>query len=159
MYLLNIGLKPPIRVEIVIEPVSTGDLKKLTKKDFFFDWKELESSEFWKLRLVNDTAILGVMSLTYHTLEDRIEINLIASRRDNVGPTKQYERIAGCLIGWACRLAVKKYGFMACVSLRPKSKLIEHYQKAYGMLSAGPQLYLEGKPLYTLIQKYIDHEY
>lgn len=158
MYLLNRGANRPTPVEAIIEPVTVSDLKKLTKKDFHFTWKDFTDTELWKLRIADSKDMLGAMSLTYYPLEYRIEINLIASRSDNFGPGKQYDRIAGCLIGWACRLAVKEYGYLACVSLKPKTRLVKHYQSKYGMLDGGQQLYLEGRPLYTLIQTYIDHE-
>jgi hypothetical protein len=102
--------------------------------------------------------MLGAMSLTDFPSESRIEINLIASQHNNVGTEKLYDRIAGCLISWACRLAVGKYGYNACVSLNPKTRLINYYKKKYGMLSAGMQLYIEGLNLYQLIQTYIDYE-
>lgn len=158
MYLLNRGTDPPTPVRAIIEPVSGGDMKRLTKKDFYFSWKDFTETELWKLRIADNQDILGVMSLTYYPAEYRIEINLIASRRDNTGPTKQYDRVAGCLIGWACRLAVKRYGYLACVSLKPKTQLREYYQNHYGMLDGGRQLYVEDGPLYKLIQTYIDHE-
>lgn len=148
----------PVPVKVAIEPVAVGDIRNLTKKDFYFSWKEYTETELWKLQLVDSAEILGVMSLTYHPSEYRIEINLIASHRNNVGTNKQYDRIAGCLIGWACRLAVKQYGFRACVSLTPKTKLIEHYRNHYNMLNGGQQLYVEDASLYSLVQTYIDHE-
>lgn len=158
MYLLNRGSDPPVPVEAIIEPVAISDLKKLTKKDFHFAWKDFLETELWKLRTTENREILGVMSLTYYPLEYRIEINLIASRRDNTGSGKQYDRIAGCLIGWACRLAVKEYAHLAGISLKPKTRLVKYYQDKYGMLSGGQQLYLDGRPLYQLIETYIDHE-
>ncbi|OIN57004.1 hypothetical protein [Arsenicibacter rosenii] len=158
MYLLNKGSDPPVPVEAIIEPVAISDLKKLTKKDFYFVWKDFLETELWKLRTTESREILGVMSLTYYPLEYRIEINLIASRRDNTGSDKQYDRVAGCLIGWACRLAVKEYAHLAGISLKPKTRLVKHYQEKYGMLSGGQQLYLDGRPLYQLIETYIDHE-
>lgn len=158
MYLLNRGVDPPAPVEAIVEPITTSDLPKLTKKNFLFNWKDLAETQLWKLRLADSKELLGAMSLTEYPHEYRIEINLITSRRDNVGADKQYDRIAGCLIGWACRLAVKQYGHQACVSLRPKTRLIKHYQAKYGMLNAGQQLFLEGVPLYNLIKTYIDHE-
>lgn len=158
LYLLNLAKKPPEPVEVIIERVLTSDVKKITQRDFFFAWKDFQETELWKIRFPEREEIYGIMSLSYFPSEYRIEINLIASRSDQVGPSKQYQRIAGTLIAWACRLAVKEYGYKACVSLTPKTKLVEHYQKAYGMLSAGRQLFVEGFSLYKLIQTYVDHE-
>ncbi|GAB3162604.1 N-acetyltransferase [Telluribacter humicola] len=158
MYLLYIGVNPPAYVKAVIEPLTSSDLSKLTPRDFYFNWKDFEDTDLWKLRLQDSNEILAAMSLTGFPSESRIEINLIASRRNNVGPEKQYDRVAGCLIGWACRLAVGKYGVDACVSLTPKTQLINYYKNKYSMLSAGTQLYVDGPTLYQLIQTYIDHE-
>lgn len=86
--------------------------------------------------------------------EKRIEIKLLASSVENIGKGKIYEGIAGCLIAFACRLAVDKYGAEACVSLVPKTELIKHYMQKYHMLHAGWQLYLEGKELNKLLKEY-----
>jgi hypothetical protein len=39
-----------------------------------------------------------------------------------MGSGKQYEGIAGCLIAYTAREALKKYGGLAGVSLKPKQK-------------------------------------
>ncbi len=87
--------------------------------------------------------------------EYRMEIKLLASARENVGDGKEYEGIAGCLIGFACRESVKRYGDLACVSLMPKTELQEHYRRKYGMIDAGHQLCVEGLSLIKLINKYL----
>ena len=158
MHLFDRTADPTASVSAVIEPVNTGDVKKLTRKNFLFNWSDFSETELWKIRTEDSKEILGVMSLTYYASEERIEINLIASKKDNVGTNKRYDRIAGCLIGWACRLAVKEYGSSACVSLKPKTKLAQHYQRKYGMKNAGQQLFLDGISLYSLIRQYVDYE-
>lgn len=158
MYLLDRSANPPSPVEVMIEPVTESDLETLTPEDYYFNWKDFEKTELWKIRRVNSKDILGAMSLTSVPSDARIEVNLICSRRDNVGSQKQYDRIVGCLLSWAGRLAVKEHGHLACISLIPKTRLIKHYQNKYGMLRAGQQLFLEGIPLYRLIQTYIYNE-
>lgn len=64
MYLLNRRVEPPMPVEAIIEPILAGDIKKVTKKDFLFNWKDFADTDLWKLRIVDSKEILGVMSLT-----------------------------------------------------------------------------------------------
>jgi hypothetical protein len=40
--------------------------------------------------------------------EKRIEIKLLANSRENQGRNKLYNRVAGCLIAYACNLAKEK---------------------------------------------------
>ena len=87
--------------------------------------------------------------------EKRIEIKLLASSVENIGKGRIYEGIAGCLIAFAGRLAVVKYGAEACVSLVPKTELINHYMQKYYMQHAGWQLFLEGKELNELLKEYL----
>jgi len=87
---------------------------------------------------------------TYHPDELRIEIKLLASSKENTGAAKIYEGIAGCLIAFACRESLSKYGDMACVSLVPMTYLKEHYIQKYNMGNAGWQVFLDGKILYDM---------
>ena len=141
---------------VAIEPIEKDDWVQLTKTNFFFDWKKERGNELWKLTRSESTIILGVMSLIDYPAEYRIEIHLLASRRQEVGQKKIYSRIAGCLIAWACRLAAQRYGPLACVCLIPKTELRSHYMDVYGMSDAGWQLFLEEVALHNLIDKYID---
>lgn len=144
------------RLSVAIDLVVAADWRHLTKASFFFDWKQEKANVLWKLTLLNDSQILGVMSLVDHPAESRIEIHLIASQRQQVGSKKIYGHIAGCLIAWACRLAVQSYAGLACVSLLSKTELKTHYMNAYGMMDAGRQLFLEGTPLFKLLDQYLD---
>lgn len=144
----------PVRVGVVVDE----DYKLLTKKRYFFAWKSFKfrtDTRVFKLQTYDNDDILGVMALIDFPLEKRIEINLLASSVENVGDTKIYEGIAGNLIAYACRVAVRQYGSDACVSLKPKTKLKQHYIRKYGMLDAGLQLFLEGKVLNDIIFKYL----
>lgn len=113
----------------VISQVEPEDFANLTQERYFFTWKSLrQTATIYKLQIDGDDDILGVMALVDHPSEKRIEIKLIANSRENQGRFKQYDRIAGCLIGYACHLASKKYMKEACVSLIPKTSLINHYK-------------------------------
>lgn len=148
--------------EITITLVEAADLRKLTKKRYFFDWKAvLPEAGLYKLQLKGDEDIKGVMALIDYPKERRLEIKLLAASRENVIfkkdriKQKEYERIAGNLIAFAARVAVSKYGSGACVSLLPKTELKLHYMREYGMMDGGYQVFLELRPLHDLIEKYI----
>jgi len=144
------------RKAIIIREAETEDFKLLTKKRFSFVWKTFRNStSVYKLQIEGEDGILGVMGLIDWPPEKRIEIKLLASSMENIGKQKIYERIAGCLITFACRLAVSKYGPDACVSLVPKTELIKHYMQKYHMEHAGWQLYLEGNKLDKLLKEYL----
>ncbi|MBN8878312.1 MAG: hypothetical protein J0I32_12250 [Sphingobacteriales bacterium] len=128
----------------------------LTKKRFSFVWKTVKKvATVYKLQIEGEKDILGVMGLVDWQEEKRIEIKLLASSVENIGKNKIYKNIAGCLIAFACRLAVIRYGIEACVSLVPKTELIEHYMQKYYMQYAGRQLYLDGNNLIKLMEEYL----
>jgi hypothetical protein len=83
-----------------------------------------------------------------------MQIQLLCASRENIGRNKKYKGIVGCLIAYVARMALKKYFAKACVSLLPKTELRPHYQREYGMLDGGPQLYLDGSRLQAVINKY-----
>ena len=98
--------------------------------------------------------ILGLIALIDVPSEYRVEIKLIAVSKENSGRLKKYEGIAGCLIAYAAKEAVEKYRSLACVSLKPKTEIRQHYINKYGMQPGGEQVYLEGQELRDLINIY-----
>jgi hypothetical protein len=140
--------------KVIVEPVINEDYKAITKSNYFFDWKTEKKYNVYKLRRRDNDTILGLMSFINYIEEKRIEIKLLAVSKDNRGINKHYERIAGTLIGFACREALKHYGIEACVSLVPKTELKEHYITKYEMLDAGKQIFLEGLPLLKMLNNY-----
>lgn len=154
MKLLKVGSK--IEKRVVIGLAEPDDFKMLTKKRFSFVWKTVKKvATVYKLQIEGEKDILGVMGLVDWQEEKRIEIKLLASSGGNIGKNKIYKNIAGCLIAFACRLAVIRYGIEACVSLVPKTELIEHYMQKYYMQYAGRQLYLDGNNLIKLMEEYL----
>lgn len=144
------------KIGVVVSPVNSDDLKILTTKRYYFSWKKISlEANLYKLCIAGQEDILGVIALIDIPEEMRIEIRLLASSKENVGGNKLYNNIAGCLIGFTCREAVKNYGDKACVSLMPKTILKEHYKEKYKMQEAGQQLYLEGESLIGFIYQYI----
>lgn len=145
-----------LRKTIIIDIVENKDYEALTKRRYSFNWKSLKNSAtVYKLQIEGNLDILGVMGLIDVPNEKRIEIKLLASAKENIGKNKVYDRIAGCLIAFACRLALSKYGLEASVSLIPKTELASYYMQKYYMKNAGWQVFLDGKNLIKLINEYI----
>jgi len=141
--------------KIVVSAVQNEEFKVLTKKRYSFIWKTLkESTKIYKLQIDGEDDILGVIALVDFPDEFRTEIKLLASSKENIGKLKKYDGIAGCLIAFCCRESIRKYGYLACVSLIPKTELKHHYISKYGMIDAGWQVYLDGKQLQNMIKKY-----
>jgi|JI10StandDraft_1071094.scaffolds.fasta_scaffold187993_2 hypothetical protein len=141
---------------VVVSPVNLEDLKQLTIKRYYFSWKKISLvARLYKLCIKGKEEILGVIAVVDIPEEMRIEIKLLSCSKENVGHDKIYDNIAGCLVAYTCREAVKKYGDKACVSLLPKTILKRHYKEKYKMVEAGQQLYLEGESLISLIYQYI----
>jgi hypothetical protein len=108
----------------------------------------------FKLTLIDKPLILGLIGLVYVATEFRIEIKLLAVSKENMGSGKHYEGIAGCLIPYSAREALRKYGPLACISLKPKTEIRQHYMRKYGMKPGGEQIYLDGQELKNLINTY-----
>jgi hypothetical protein len=140
---------------VLIKELEDQDWKKITIKQFAFNWKKLKGVyKIFKLSL--DSEILGLIALNIVEPEERIEIPLLAICSENIGKEKKFERIAGTLIAFACKKAIRNYNWeFPCVSLIPKTEIKAHYIKKYGMLDGGRQLYLEDVPLHKIIKEYL----
>jgi hypothetical protein len=140
---------------VLIQELEDQDWKKITIKQFAFNWKKLKGVyKIFKLSL--DGEILGLIALNIVEPEERIEIALLAISAENIGKEKKFDRIAGTLIAFACKEAIRNYNWkFPCVSLIPKTEIKAHYIKNYGMLDGGRQLYLEDVPLHKIIKEYL----
>lgn len=69
------------------------------------------------------------MSLADRPTDFAIEIRLLTASLEDVRKTKQYQRIVGCLIAFAC---VKRFeaGYDGYACLKPKTEMVGHYKKA-----------------------------
>jgi hypothetical protein len=163
MYLIDV--KTGEKVEAIIEPVSAKDLKVI-KSDaaFIFDWNKYKGKEIYKLSVLNEEKIEGLMCIFDHVAEETnaIEIELLEVREENIGNKKKLDRIAGCLIAFACRESIKR-GHDGYFFLIPKTELIEHYQSKYHLSYMGPMgmnlagvMIGEEKISRKLIKKYLE---
>lgn len=138
-----------------IQKVEKTDFKQITVRRYLFNWKLLKDRcNIYKLTLRGNEDILGLIALIDYPAEERTEIKLLVSSIENIGKGKKYDRIAGCLIAYAGREAVKKFGNYPALSLVPKTELRQYYIEKYQMTDAGWQLYLEGVQLFNIINEY-----
>lgn len=142
------------KLKIEILPLEDNDYKYLSKTRYFFDWKAERDFEVYKLRIVGESDILGLISLERIPEEWRVHIRLLTVSSDNKGKEKRFDKIAGNLISHAARIAVIEYAEYACVSLRPKSEIVEHYIRNYNMTLTGVTLSIEMPEILDLIKLY-----
>lgn len=140
--------------QIEILPVEKADFKSLTKGRYFFNWKDEENEELYKLVLKGENAILGLISIERIPSEWRVHIRLLTVSIENKGAKKIFDKIAGNLIAHAAKIAVAEYGELACISLRPKSEIARHYIDKYKMNVTGLTLSLEVPEIIDLINLY-----
>jgi hypothetical protein len=148
--------------EVTIEEISPAELKGLTAKRYFFNWrKAAKDAVVYKLRIIGGSDIKGLIAVMDIPTEWRMEITFITASRENVvfkkekiWKNKQFEGIIGNLIAFAGKKAIDKYDMEACISLFPKTALRQHYIKEYGMMESGARLFLLFDQLKELIIKY-----
>lgn len=141
----------------IIERVVAADYDEVEASgQFVFDWREEKSNEVYKIYLLDreDAQILGMISLVDYPAEYRIHLNLLEVSADHRGKAKKIDKIAGCLIAFACQLAFER-GYFGFVSLQPKTKLIDLYQEKYGFRQYGRLLGVEQAASNALIKTYL----
>lgn len=139
---------------VEILPVEDIDFKSIDKKRFFFDWKTERAYEIYKLKIINSNDILGIISLERIPEEWRVHIRLLTVSLENKGSNKIFDNIAANLITHAAKIAVAEYAELACVSLKPKSNIAQHYIDKYNMNITGMTLSLEVPEILNLINTY-----
>jgi hypothetical protein len=143
--------------QIEVLPVENADFKSLPQSRYAFDWKEEKKQEVYKLVLKGQKDILGLISIERIPSEWRIHIRLLTVSIENKGRGKTLENITGNLIAYIAKIAVAEFGEMACISLRPKSAIAQHYVDKYKMRVTGMTLSLEVPEIINLINQY-DHD-
>jgi hypothetical protein len=160
-----VEVKTRIEHEVEIERLGKQEFKVIaTAKQFGFNWRKYSKLEVYKLSLVEDKTILGLMCLIDHPEPgfESIEIEALESSNGNTGKNKNFDRIAGCLIAHACRESLGR-GYQGLVFLKPKTYLIKRYQE-YGFVHfpfrtvERPEgiMVLEGYASNDLIKRYSD---
>lgn len=152
-----IDVKTGKALAAVISPLG-ADRRGLIRRRYHFDWSAAREPTVYKLTLKGSEEILGLVSVALVPQEERIAIRLLAVAAEQVGQDKTIDHIAGALLAYVARLAVRQYGANAAISLVPKTALRKHYMDRYGFEPAGSSLFIAGVDLYHLIEKYEDHE-
>ena len=155
MVVIDTGTGASHKVEI--EPVDDRDFASLTKARYFFDWRQEKEFEMYKLRIANTRDILGLVSVERIPEEWRLHIRLLTVSKENKGSSKKFENIAGNLLTFISKIAVREYGELACVSLKPKGLIARHYIDKFGMNVTGLTLSIEILEIFNLIETY-DHD-
>lgn len=145
-------------IQAVISKLDAKEIALINKsKRFDFNWNKEKQYNVYKLTAHGIDVPLGLMSLADRPADFAIEIRLLASSLENVSKTKQYQRIAGCLIAFACRKAFET-GYGGYVCLKPKTELEGHYRDAYGFVSTKLYLITHGNNSLSLIKKYYEKQ-
>ncbi|MCG8307929.1 MAG: N-acetyltransferase [Cytophagales bacterium] len=137
-----------------ILPVEMDEFKTLRKDRYFFDWKIEKNQEVYKLQTKGSSDILGLVSIERIPQEWRIHIRLLTVSKENKGNEKKYDKIAENLIAFVAKIAIREFGELACVSLRPKSQIAQHYIDKYNMNITGMTLSIEVPEIIDLINLY-----
>lgn len=155
MNIIDISTGKIYPVEIL--PLENSDFKLLSKTRYFFNWKEERDQEVYKLVMRGQNDIHGLVSVERIPSEWRIHIRLLTVSKENQGKEKKLDKIAGNLISHVAKIAVAEYGELACVSLKPKSSIAQHYIDKYNMNITGMTLSLEIPEIINLINQF-DHD-
>ncbi len=132
------------------------------KKDgWSFDWlKEYKakSSSIYCLKESLSERIHGLIQL----IEDdgMLIMELIELAPINIGSSKEFENVAGCLIAFGCRESLKLNtaykGYLTFVS---KTNLVKLYKSKYlATQTIGTRMYIDPNSGETLINKYLQDE-
>lgn len=152
MYLVEV--KTGQKLPVVIEKMTEQDYEFITEQRFWFDWKAEKQYHVYKLTLKDNSDILGIVSIEYFDIEERIEVRLLAVAQEHKGAEKLIDGITGNLLAYVCSLSLNKYGLLAAISLLPKTMLKQHYKSKYGFIQLGIRLMLSDNDLFKLILKY-----
>lgn len=156
MYVLNIQTGEKHLVKVT--QIDAAEIAKINKsKRFDFNWNKEKDFKVFKLIVNDDEKPLGLLSLRERPDNFALEIRLIASSKENIGKDNGYDRIAGCLISFACREAFKA-GYDGFVCLKPKTKLEHYYISKYGFESTKLFLVTEGMNSLKLIKEYYEKQ-
>lgn len=145
-----------LEYDTVVLRLKIDDTKKLSKKEWTFDWKaeSLESERMiYKLVLkAEEGTIQGLMCL--EDKKDHIFMHLLESAKINKGRQKKYCGVAGNLVAFACKLSIEK-GYEGFVAFDAKTKLIEHYEKTLGAKHQyGTRMFISTTPALNLVEHY-----
>jgi hypothetical protein len=116
-------------------PVNHAEIMKVHKKDgWFFNWKlafKEKNHCIYKLVLLGDGKIQGLISLEPIPRQLYIEMHLIESAPHNHPGHKQFAGLAGNMVAFTCKMSFE-LGFEGCVAFTAKTNLVSHYVETLG---------------------------
>ena len=133
-----------------LEDTKTGELvptvyEKATKKDLSelkgwnFNWldKDLKGSEIYKLCIVGDNTIQGLVAVTDYQRDMAVYVNIAESAPHNLGKGKKYSGVGGHLFAIAAKISYDKgYGGFLFMDAK-NTELVEHYRNTLGAVLIG----------------------
>lgn len=151
------------RVQAILKEAEKKDMP-LKKNKWNFDWKNLfktEGAYFFKIHLETTPDIIeGLLMITVINKEI-VFMNNIEVSPSNYGSNGRYNRVAGCLIAFACKFSfmhgMEHYkGFL---SFESKTELIEFYHKKYGAtLARGLKMFINPSKGIQLMEYYLNEK-
>ncbi len=147
-------------VEAVISKARISDAPS-KKEGWNFNWHELfrtEGSFFFKITLRGTpTKIEGLIMLSIY-FGEMVYMNNLELAPHNIGKEKQYDRIAGCLIAYGCRVSQEegKGNYQGYLTFESKTELIPLYTQKYGAIRAsGLKMFIDNAQGEKLIAQYL----
>ncbi|MEN0006918.1 MAG: hypothetical protein AAF798_22390 [Bacteroidota bacterium] len=134
----------------------------LKKDGWNFNWRALfntQGSELHKIALLETPVLVeGVVMLSLFN-EKMLFMNNIELAPHNIGAGKKYERIAGCLLAFACKQSFE-YGrdtYRGYLSFDSKTELINWYQYQYGAkIARGNKMYFDPDTGTKLMKEFLN---
>lgn len=121
-------------------PIYWEEIKNIHKKDgWFFNWKKeykLHGRQLYKLVLVEQNTIQGLLSIEPKINDLFIELHLIETAPHNYGRRKKFLGVPANLVAFACKLSFEM-GFDGCISFKAKTQLKKHYADTLGAQDLG----------------------
>lgn len=145
-------------IDAIISPVTTTDLDAI--KEYSSKWIEFITDEHlrhysvFKLSRTDSDVVMGLICLVDEVVVSMaVEIRKIEVDPANIGSNKRYDKIAGCLIAFACKYSINK-GLKGQVVLIPITKLRNHYISKYQMTSFLGFLKIDSNNARRMIREY-----
>lgn len=121
--------------ETLVLPVTNEDIKGIFIKDGWrFNWKKeykIKGHQLFKLTLINNTEIQGLISLEIIHEEQYIEMHLIESAPYNFGKNKRFLGVPANMVAFACKMSFE-LGYDGFAAFNAKTRLVEHYRETLG---------------------------
>ena len=144
-------------IECAIEIASKSILPS-KREGLSFNWlaaANVPSGTVYVLLEISNSRIHGCMQLRND--EGMVVMEILELAPFNLGANKGFEKVAGCLIAFGCREAIKMdsnyKGFLTFVS---KTQLINWYKvKYYATQAIGQRMYIDPESGKKLINEYL----